>query len=121
MAAGAMLVIANALFCNRLREQPGRGLGTVPALEEGRRNGPKHPGGNEMSKRTRIMRMAKRAGLTFLALEGLQAAAVAGAGRWAGRKLRDRGRNKALRLTGHALIGAASLVPVAGMMRRRFS
>jgi hypothetical protein len=68
-----------------------------------------------------MIQMAKRAGLTFLALEGLQAAALAGASRWAGRKLRDRGRNKALRLTGHALVGAAALVPVAGMLRRRLA
>lgn len=69
-----------------------------------------------MSKR-KLMRVAKRAGLTFLALEGLQAAAIAGATRWAGRRLRDRGRNRALRLTGHALTTAATLV----MLRSRFA
>lgn len=73
-----------------------------------------------MKKRKMLMRAAKRAGLTFLALEGIQAAAVAGATRWAGTRLRDRGRNRGLRMTGHALTTAAALVPVAGMMRRRF-
>ena len=74
-----------------------------------------------MSKRKTLMRAVKRAGLTFLALEGLQAAAVAGATRWAGTRLRDRGRNRALRLTGHALTTAAALVPVARTLRRRFA
>jgi len=67
-----------------------------------------------------VMRAAKRAGLTFLALEGLQAVAIAGASRWAGMRLRDRGRNRALRLTGHALTTAAALVPATRMLRRRF-
>ena len=69
-----------------------------------------------MSKR-KLMRAAKRAGLTFLAMEGLQAAAIAGATRWAGRRLRDRGRNRALRLTGHARTAAAALV----VLRSRFA
>jgi hypothetical protein len=73
-----------------------------------------------MSKRRTVMRAVKRAGLTFLALEGLQAAAIAGATRWAGTRLRDRGRNRALRLTGHALTTAAALVPATRMLRRRF-
>jgi hypothetical protein len=72
-----------------------------------------------MSKR-KMLRMAKRVGLTFLALEGLQAAAIAGATRWAGTRLRDRGRNRALRMTGHALTTAAALVPATRMLRRRF-
>jgi hypothetical protein len=67
-----------------------------------------------------VMRAAKRAGLTFLALEGLQAAALAGVSRWAGTRLRNRGRNRALRLTGHALTTAAALVPAARVLRRRF-
>jgi len=74
-----------------------------------------------MSKRRAVMRAVKRAGLTFLALEGLQAAAIAGATRWAGTRLRDRGRNRALRLTGHALTTAAALVPATRMLRRRFA
>jgi hypothetical protein len=72
-------------------------------------------------KKRKMLKMAKRVGLTFLALEGIQAAALIGATRWAGTRLRDRGRNRALRITGHALTTAAALVPVAGMMRRRFS
>ena len=77
-------------------------------------------GGGRMSKRKMLVRAAKRAGLTFLALEGLQAAAVAGATRWAGMRLRDHGRNRALRLTGHALTTAAALVPATRMLRRGF-
>ena len=73
-----------------------------------------------MSKRKRLVRAAKRVGLTFLALEGLQAAAVAGAARWAGTRLRDRGRNRALRITGHALTTVAALYPAARMLRGRF-
>ncbi|HEX8905499.1 MAG TPA: hypothetical protein VF771_11685 [Longimicrobiaceae bacterium] len=73
-----------------------------------------------MSKRGRLLNAAKKAGLTFLALEGLQAAAVAGATRWAGNKLRARDQ-RALRLTGHALTTAAALVPVARFARRRFA
>jgi hypothetical protein len=73
-----------------------------------------------MSKGRTVMRVVKRAGLTFLALEGLQAAVIAGATRWAGTRLRDRGRNRALRLTGHALTTAAALVPATRMLRRRF-
>ena len=73
-----------------------------------------------MSKRKMLVRAAKRAGLTFFALEGLKAAAVAGATRWAGVRLRDRGRNRALRLTGHALTTAAALVPATRMLRRGF-
>jgi len=73
-----------------------------------------------MSKRKMLVRAAKRAGLTFLALEGLQAAVVAGATRWAGTRLRDRGRNRALRITGHALTTAAALYPASRMLRRRF-
>ncbi|HEX6748190.1 MAG TPA: hypothetical protein VF092_12920 [Longimicrobium sp.] len=73
-----------------------------------------------MGKRRRILNLAKRAGLTFLALEGLQAAAVAGASRWAGKKLRDKD-HRALRLTGHALTTAAALVPIARYARRRFA
>lgn len=72
-------------------------------------------------KKRKMLKMAKRVGLTFLALEGVQAAVLAGATRWAGTRLRDRGRNRALRITGHALVTAAALVPVAGMMKRRFS
>jgi len=68
----------------------------------------------------KMLRMAKRAGLTFLALEGLQAAAIAGATRWAGTRLRDRGRNRALRMTGHALTTAAALLPATRMLKRRF-
>jgi len=74
-----------------------------------------------MKKRKMLMRVAKRAGLTFLALEGIQAAAIAAATRWAGTRLRDRGRNRALRMTGHALTTAAALVPVARTMRRGFA
>ncbi|MFL5386816.1 MAG: hypothetical protein ACJ8GN_30350 [Longimicrobiaceae bacterium] len=74
-----------------------------------------------MSKRRMLMRAAKRAGLTFLALEGLQAAAIAGATRWAGNRLRLRGRNRALRMTGHALTTAAALVPATRLLRRRFA
>jgi hypothetical protein len=74
-----------------------------------------------MKKRKLLLRAAKRAGLTFLALEGIQAAAIAAATRWAGSRLRDRGRNRALRLTGHALTTAAALVPVASTLRRRFA
>ncbi|HEU4751702.1 MAG TPA: hypothetical protein VFU47_01260 [Armatimonadota bacterium] len=73
-----------------------------------------------MSKRRRIWNQVKRAGLTVLALEGLQAAAVAGASRWAGKKLRDKD-HRALRLTGHALTTAAALVPIANYARRRFA
>ena len=73
-----------------------------------------------MSKRKMLVRAVKRAGLTLLALEGLQAAAVAGATRWAGVRLRDRGRNRALRLTGHALTTAAALLPATRMLRRGF-
>jgi hypothetical protein len=73
-----------------------------------------------MSTGRTVMRAVKRAGLTFLALEGLQAAVIAGAARWAGTRLRDRGRNRALRLTGHALTTAAALVPATRMLRRRF-
>jgi len=69
--------------------------------------------------RKKAMRMAKRAGLTFLAVEGLQAAALAGVTRWAGRKLTGR-RNRMLRLTGQGLTLAASAIPVAGYVRRRF-
>jgi len=76
--------------------------------------------GGRMSKR-KMLRMAKRVGLTFLALEGLQAAAIAGATRWAGTRLRDRGRNRALRMTGHALTTAAALVPATRMLKRRFA
>jgi hypothetical protein len=72
-----------------------------------------------MSKR-KLMKAAKRAGLTFLALEGLQATVMAAAARWAGTRLRDRGRNRALRLTGHALTTAAALVPAARVLRGRF-
>ena len=75
--------------------------------------------GGRMSK-GKMLRMAKRAGLTFLALEGLQAAAIAGATRWAGTRLRDRGRNRALRMTGHALTTAAALLPATRMLKRRF-
>jgi hypothetical protein len=71
-------------------------------------------------KRKVLMRGLKRAGLTFLALEGLQAAVVAGAARWAGKKLRGRD-HRALRITGHALTTAAALVPIARTMRRRFA
>jgi 20S proteasome alpha/beta subunit len=74
-----------------------------------------------MSKGKMLMRAVKRAGLTFLALEGLQAAAIAGATRWAGTRLRDRSRNRALRMTGHALTTAAALVPAARVLRRRFA
>jgi hypothetical protein len=73
-----------------------------------------------MSKRGRMLKLAKRAGLTFLALEGLQAAAVAGATRWAGRRLREKD-HRALRMTGHALTTAAALVPIARYARRRFA
>ena len=73
-----------------------------------------------MSKRKMVMRAAKRAGVTFLALEGLRAAAIAGATRWAGNRLRLRGRNRALRMTGHALTTAAALVPATRLLRRRF-
>lgn len=73
-----------------------------------------------MSKRKKLINVAKRAGLTFLALEGLQAAAIAGATRWAGTRLRDRGRNRALRMTGHALTTAATLLPATRLLRRRF-
>ncbi|HET7233409.1 MAG TPA: hypothetical protein VFJ16_25585 [Longimicrobium sp.] len=69
--------------------------------------------------RKKVMRMAKRAGLTFLAVEGLQAAALAGVARYAGRKLTGR-QNRLLRLTGQGLTLAASVIPVAGYMRRRF-
>jgi len=69
--------------------------------------------------RKKAMRMAKRAGLTFLAMEGLQAAALAAGTRWAGRKLSGR-ENRALRITGQALTTAATLIPVAGYVRRRF-
>ena len=72
-----------------------------------------------MGKR-KILNLAKRAGLTFLALEGLQAAAIAGASRWAGTKLRNKD-HRALRLTGHALTTAAALVPIARYARRRFA
>lgn len=71
-------------------------------------------------KRKVLMRGLKRAGLTFLALEGLQAAVVAGAARWAGNKLRDRDQ-RALRITGQALTTVATLVPIARTMRRRFA
>ncbi|HKP77414.1 MAG TPA: hypothetical protein VJT67_17925 [Longimicrobiaceae bacterium] len=74
-----------------------------------------------MKKRKVLWRLAKRAGLTFLALEGLQAAAIAGASRWAGKRLRSRGRHRALRITGHALTATAALVPVTSRMRRRFA
>jgi len=77
-------------------------------------------GRGRMSKGRTVMRAVKRAGLTILALEGLQAAAIAGATRWAGTRLRDRGRNRALRLTGHALTTAAALYPASRMLRRRF-
>lgn len=70
--------------------------------------------------RKKAMRMAKRAGLTFLAVEGLQAAALAGVTRWAGRKLSGR-QNRVLRLTGQGLTLAASAIPVAGYVRRRFA
>ena len=73
-----------------------------------------------MKKRKALMRLVKRAGLTFLALEGLQAAAIAGATRGAGTRLRGRD-HRALRVTGHALTAAAALVPVASRMRRRFA
>jgi hypothetical protein len=73
-----------------------------------------------MSKRRLLLRAVKRAGLTFLALEGLQAAVIAAASRWAGTRLRDRGRNRALRLTGHALTTGAALVPATRILRRRF-
>ena len=69
--------------------------------------------------RKKAMRMAKRAGLTFLAVEGLQAAALAGVTRWAGRKLTAR-RHRALRMAGQGLTLAASVIPVAGYVRRRF-
>jgi hypothetical protein len=72
-----------------------------------------------MSKR-KMLDLAKRVGLTFLAMEGLQAAAMAGATRWAGHKLRGRD-SRMLRLTGHALTTAAALVPVASYARRRFA
>lgn len=71
-------------------------------------------------KRKVLMRSVKQAGLTFLALEGVQAAVVAGAARWAGKKLRGR-NHRALRITGHALTTAAALVPIARTMRRRFA
>jgi len=73
-----------------------------------------------MKKRKALLNLAKRAGLTFLALEGLQAAAIAGATRWMGTRLRTRD-HRALRMTGHALTAAAALVPVASRMRRRFA
>ncbi|HEX8246044.1 MAG TPA: hypothetical protein VF541_21190 [Longimicrobium sp.] len=72
-----------------------------------------------MSKRGRMLNLAKRAGLTFLMAEGLQAAAVAGATRWAGRRLQSKD-HRALRLTGQALTTAATLVPLARFARRRF-
>ena len=73
-----------------------------------------------MSKRKMLMGTAKRAGLTFLAMQGLRAAAMGGATRWAGNRLRLRGRNRALRLTGHALTTAAALVPATRLLRGRF-
>jgi hypothetical protein len=73
-----------------------------------------------MTKRRRLLNLAKRTGLTFLAVEGLQAAAVAGATRWAGNRLRSHDR-RALRMTGQALTTAAALIPVARFARRRFA
>ena len=61
-----------------------------------------------------------RARDTTLMAEGLQAAAVAGATRWAGRKLQAKD-HRALRLTGQALTTAATLVPLARFARRRFA
>lgn len=73
-----------------------------------------------MSKRGRLLSLARRAGMTFLMMEGLQAAAMAGATRWAGNKLRAKD-HRALRLTGHALTTAAALVPIASYARRRLA
>lgn len=73
-----------------------------------------------MTRRRKLLNLAKRVGLTVLAAEGLQAAAVAGATRWAGNKLRARD-HRALRLTGQALTTAAAVIPVYGYVRRRFA
>lgn len=73
-----------------------------------------------MSKRRKLLNLAKRAGLTFLMAEGLQAAAIAGATRWAGNKLQQKDR-RALRLTGQALTTVAALVPITRFARRRFA
>lgn len=62
-------------------------------------------------------RALKRAGMTFLAVEGLQAAMLAGVTRWAGRKLTGR-QNRVLRLGGQALTTAAAVIPVASAIRR---
>jgi hypothetical protein len=68
--------------------------------------------------RKKTMSIVKRAGLTFLAAQGLKAAMLAGATRWAGRKLSTR-RNRVLRLGGQALTTAAAVIPVASAIRRR--
>jgi hypothetical protein len=70
--------------------------------------------------RKKATRMAKRMGLTFLAMEGMQAAALAGVTRWAGRKL-SRRDHRVLRFAGQALTVAASVIPVAAHFRRRLA
>lgn len=68
--------------------------------------------------RKRTMRVLKRAGMTFLAAQGLKTAMLAGATRWAGRKLSGR-QHRVLRLGGQALTTAAAVIPVASAIRRR--
>ena len=71
-----------------------------------------------MGKMKKAVRVAKRVGLGMMALEGLQAMALAGAARYVGTRLRERGRRPITRGAGKALLTAAALVPAARMVRR---
>lgn len=73
-----------------------------------------------MGKAKQVMRTAARAGMAWMAAEGLASAAMLGATRYAGRRMRERGTNRAVRATGHALMLATAALPVLGMVRRRF-
>jgi hypothetical protein len=72
-----------------------------------------------MGKAKKAMRTAAKAGMMMMAAEGIAGAAMAGAARWAGRRMRDRGRNRAIRAAGHGMMLATAAMPAVMLFRRR--